>query len=80
MEIVRLAVNLKPPEREVLKMNVVETYVSNITKAEKIKEKWGDYYKLTADTNCYGGKDKQKIFTVSESEYELILEKGYYLT
>lgn len=61
-------------------MNVVETYVGNITKAEKIQEKWGDYYKLIADTDCYGRKDKQKIFTVSKSDYEMILEKGYYFT
>jgi hypothetical protein len=61
-------------------MNVVETHVSNITKAEKIQEKWGCYYKLTADTNCYGTTKHQEIFTVSDYEYELIIEKGYYFT
>lgn len=61
-------------------MNVVETYVSNITKTEKIQEKFGDYYKLTADTDCYGRKENQRIFTVNEHEYKSIIEKGYYLT
>ena len=36
-------------------------------------------YKLVADTDCWGTKEKQKSFLVTEHDYKSIKEKGYYM-
>lgn len=64
-------------------MNILEIYVSNIT-SDTICEKVSDghhvrYHKLIADKNCYGAKETQVEFCVSEQDYQSIMENGYYL-
>ncbi len=59
-------------------MNLLEHYVTNITKVEKIECDWGYYYKIIADVDCYG-MEKQKEFGLSQSDYNMVLEKGYYM-
>lgn len=61
-------------------MNILETYVSNITLEEKCEFEDFTCYRLIADTDCYGSKTKNKEFIVSEDAYKMIKEKGYYLT
>ena len=62
-------------------MNLVETYVTNITKEEDI---WTDFHlhlhRITADFNCYGRIEKQVSKIVNDYDYEIIKEKGYYWT
>lgn len=59
-------------------MNVVETYVKNITYIPPPDE--NGYRILVADTCCYGIVEKAKKLIVSEEDYQSILEKGFYLT
>lgn len=58
-------------------MNLVEMYVSNITYVSDLN-KFGFRY-IIADTNCYGVKTTQQTICVSDENYKMILEKGYYL-
>lgn len=64
-------------------MNILEIYVSNIT-SDTVYEKIFDshlvrYHKLIADKNCYGAKETQVEFCVSERDYQSIMKNGYYL-
>ena len=61
-------------------MNLVETYVTNITDVQEIKTEWGYYYKISCDTNCYGQKKLSTEISVIQSEFNMIKSKGYYLT
>ena len=61
-------------------MNLVETYVSNITDVQEIKTEWGQYYEVHCDTNCYGQKKINTKISVSQGDYNLIKSKGYYMT
>lgn len=60
-------------------MNILEHYVTNITSVKKETCEWGTIYKLKADVNCYGCIEKQKEFTLSQSDYDMVLKKGYYM-
>ena len=63
-------------------MNVVETYVTNITKVEKKYNEPNDleYYEIIADTDCYGVKKKQTLLHLLKDEYDSVMKNGYYLT
>lgn len=61
-------------------MNLVETYVSNITDVQEVKTEWGYFYKIKCDTDCYGHKRSDTEISVTQSEYNMIKSKGYYLT
>jgi len=61
-------------------VNLVETWVTNITDVKVIPTDYGTLFELIADTNCYGCKKNQWQFTVTESEYDSIKNNGYYLT
>ena len=63
-------------------MNVVETYVTNITKEELKYHKDYDfeYYEIVADTDCYGVKRKQVQMHLLKDEYEHIKKYGFYYT
>lgn len=56
-------------------MNLVEVYVTNIT--EHYEE--DSMHRITADFNCYGRIEYQKSKWLTEREYKMIMEKGYYL-
>jgi len=61
-------------------MNLVETYVYNITDIKEVKTEWGYYYKIKCDTNCYGRVELDTEITVNQSAYNMIKSKGYYMT
>lgn len=63
-------------------MNLLETYVSNITNVEEIKDKTGklSLFKVTADFDCYGSIEIQITKNLGKHEYDSVLEKGYYLS
>lgn len=56
-------------------MNLVEIHVDNITEH---KEEDG-LHKITADFDCYGRKEYQKTKWLTETDYDRIKKKGYYL-
>ena len=59
-------------------MNLVETYVTNITKVEV-----GLPYncvKITADFNCYGCKEIQATKVIGMHQYQQIISEGFYLS
>ena len=61
-------------------MNLLETWVYNITSVKRIEQ--GEYalYKLKADIDCYGAKRKQVDITLSEKEYDSVIQNGYYIS
>lgn len=59
-------------------MNLLEVWVSNITYVSEPNEYGG--VTLVADTDCWGNKQKQVKFDVTQEDYESILTKGYYLS
>ena len=73
-------------------MNLVETWVTNVTqhvieqfesKSYDFKSKLYNLHKITADFDCYdcyGRKEYQATKYLTEFEYKSVLEKGYYLT
>ncbi|MDO5546865.1 MAG: hypothetical protein Q4F79_00035 [Eubacteriales bacterium] len=64
-------------------MNLLEIYVTNITKHEIQESSYNGQtiriHRLVADKDCYGAKQYQVEFTVSESDYQSILNNGYYV-
>lgn len=61
-------------------MNLIEVYVTNITKEERfVTEKGLVLYKLIADTDGYGIKEKQVRLDLCEGEYNFLKENGYIL-
>ena len=58
-------------------MNVLEVWVSNITSVTEPDE-YG-MVTIVADQDCWGNKEEQIEFSVTEQDYESILTKGYYL-
>lgn len=59
-------------------MNLLETYVTNITKVEV-----GLPYncvRITADFDCYGRKEIQATKVIMMDEYQQIIAWGYYLS
>lgn len=64
-------------------MNLIEIYVSNITKheIEKCQYDGGNYiiHHLVADRDCYGDIECQKEFDLTDGEYQHVMRNGYYL-
>lgn len=60
-------------------MNLVETYVSNIT-MEQRHEKYQGVWRIVADTNCYGNRKTQQELILSNGEYTSVKEYGFYLS
>jgi len=58
-------------------MNILTTYVTNITNVE-IGLPYNSV-RITADFDCWGHKDYEEIRLLPESDYKMIIEKGYYL-
>ena len=56
-------------------MNLVEIWVTNITENIEIE----GLYKITADFNCYGSEELQVTKWLTQSDYDSVMEKGYYL-
>lgn len=59
-------------------MNILEQYVSNITKEERLEKDGIVIYKIIADINCYGNIQKQKEFILADFQYKSVKEHGYY--
>ena len=60
-------------------MNLIETYVYNITDIKEVKTEQGYYYKIKCDTNRHGRLELDTEITVNQSEYNMIQSKGYYM-
>lgn len=60
-------------------MNLLEQYVSNITKEEQLEKDGIVIYKIVADVDCYGNFQRQKEFVLGENQYKSVKERGYYL-
>lgn len=60
-------------------MNIVEKYVYNITCVKRIKYKDMLVYQLICDTDCCGDIRKQVTILLTERDYNMVKEKGYYM-
>lgn len=60
-------------------MNLLEHYVTNITREHETDCQGIKMYELTCDINCYGVVKKQEHILLLEGDYKMIQEKGYYL-
>lgn len=58
-------------------MNLLEVWVSNITSVSEPNE-YG-VVTLIADKDCWGNKEEQVEFSITQGDYESILTKGYYM-
>ena len=58
-------------------MNLLDVWVSNITSVTEPDE-YG-MVTIVADKDCWGNKEEQVEFSVTQQDYESILTKGYYL-
>lgn len=59
-------------------MNLLEVWVSNTTRVSE-PNKYG-VVTLVADKDCWGSKQEQVEFSITQQDYESILTKGYYLS
>lgn len=60
-------------------MNLVEVYIIKIYSHQTHHFEWGIVHELVVDTDCYGRKESRRTIHVSEYDYKMIKEKGYYL-
>lgn len=60
-------------------MNLLEKYVYNITSVKEMKYKGILLYELICDTDCYGNIRKQTTILLTERDYNMVKEKGYYM-
>lgn len=60
-------------------MNLLEKYVYNITSVKEMKYKGILFYELECDTDCYGDIRKQTTVLLTERDYNMVKEKGYYM-
>lgn len=60
-------------------MNLLEHYVTNITREHETDYQGVKMYELTCDINCCGNVRKQEHIFLLEGDYKMIQEKGYYL-
>ena len=56
-------------------MNLVEVYVTNITQHTEVE---GIHF-IKADFDCYGRKELEKEKWLTDCDWRLVVEKGYYL-
>lgn len=61
-------------------MNVLETYVTNIQSVERVPNLDFCLYEIVCDTDCWGRKEYGVKIQVNGSDYQMIKDKGYYLT
>lgn len=61
-------------------MNVLETYVTNVQSVERVPNLNFCLYEIVCDTDCYGSKKYETKIQVNGYDYEMIKEKGYYMT
>ena len=59
-------------------MNLVEKWVSNIT-FEGRCERYPDFWKVIADTNCYGNKKEQEELMLTNGDFQSVKKNGFYL-
>lgn len=60
-------------------MNVLQIFVTKIHSEERVDTGRGFYvWELVANTDCWGHKEVCKSFHVSEDDYKMIIEEGYY--
>lgn len=60
-------------------MNVLEQYVTNIISEQKHVIDGMIVYEIICDIDCYGYVKKHKRIMLSEKDYKMVKEKGYYL-
>lgn len=60
-------------------MNLLENYVHNITSVKEMKYNGILLYELICDTDCYGNIRKQTTILLTERDYNMVKEKGYYM-
>lgn len=61
-------------------MDLLENYVTNITKERVTVFGETKMYELTCDImDCFGYERKQEHVILSEEDYNMVKEKGYYL-
>lgn len=56
-------------------MNMLDTYVTNITYDEELPN---GSHKLICDTSCWGEKHQQTTIVVTAGQYYLIKRDGYF--
>lgn len=56
-------------------MNLVEIWVTNITSHTKEDR----LHHIVADFNCYGRKEYQKEEWLTDFDWKMVQERGYYL-
>lgn len=56
-------------------MNLLEIYVSNITMHIEVE----GIHRITANFDCYGRREWQKTTWLTDMNYKMVMEKGYYL-
>ena len=61
-------------------MNLVETWVTNIQSVERVPNLDFCLYEIVCDTNCYGHEKHGTTIQVNGYDYQMIKDKGYYLT
>ena len=60
-------------------MNLLEHYVTNITREHETDYQGVKMYELTCGIKCCGNIKKQEHILLLEEDYKMIQEKGYYL-
>lgn len=60
-------------------MNLLEHYVTNITREYETDFQGVKMHELICDIDCYGNVKKQEHILLLEEDYKMIQEKGYYL-
>lgn len=60
-------------------MNVLEQYVTNIIYEQKHIVDGTTLYEIICDIDCYGNIEKHKCIILSENDYKMVKERGYYL-
>ncbi len=60
-------------------MNVLEQYVTNIIFEQKHVIDGTTIYEIICDIDCCGCIEKHKRIMLSEKDYNMVKEKGYYL-
>jgi len=60
-------------------MDLLEHYVTNMTREHETDYQGVKMYELICDIKCRGNIKKQEHILLLEEDYKMIQEKGYYL-
>lgn len=61
-------------------MNLLEHYIKKIISEEKVQSPEGkEYYKVTAEVDCYGSVEILKDHIFNIGEWELAKKNGYFM-